>query len=136
MQFWKVQVANLRPTKSLSVQRMGTVFLEAWAAGIATPPPPFPSSQLEPGPKFRSLISYLLFPSSFASLQFPISQLSFKTKIHKFQVQIFPVTSVKEKRMCQHCPLSSHAFAHELAQAHRYVRLLVHLLPVYIINLG
>ena len=85
---------------------------------------------------FKPICKFPLHFSSFASLQFPISQLSFETKLHKLQIQIFPITSVKEKRMRQHHPLGSHAFAHELAQAYRYIRLLVLQLRIYVTYLG
>lgn len=38
--------------------------------------------------------------------------------------------------MRQHHPLGSHAFAHELAQAYRYIRLLVLQLRIYVTYLG
>lgn len=91
MQFWKVQVANLRPTKSLSVQRMGTVFLEAWAAGIATPPPPFPapSWSLVRSSDHLYLTSYflpLLLPYNSPSPSYPLKQKYTSFRFKYFQL--------------------------------------------------
>lgn len=72
MESWQIHVTKLRPQSLPEVQIMGTIFLQDWTIWIIRPHFFF-SSQLQSALKFGSLISYLLFPSFFASLHFHLT---------------------------------------------------------------